>query len=78
MGKMKKDDKTVCSTDKFVFVEYNGECPACAYCIFADSPDVVCDRKKCRGYEREDGKDGYFRAANVTKLSYPYPKGGTQ
>lgn len=78
MGRMKKDDKTVCSTDKFVFVEYNGEWPACAYCIFADSPDVVCDTKKCRDYEREDGKNGYYRAANVTKLSHPEPKGGIQ
>lgn len=78
MGKKKNNDKTVDSTDKYVFVEYNGEWPACAYCIFADGSENVCDRKKCRGYEREDGKDGYFRAANVTKLSYPYPKGVTK
>lgn len=78
MSKKIKDDKIVGSTDKYMFVEYNGEWPACAYCIFADSPDVVCDTKKCRDYEREDGKNGYYRAANVTKLSHPEPKGGIQ
>ncbi len=78
MSKKSKDDKTVVSSDKYVFVEYDGPMPPCIRCVFADGPEDVCDSKACRDYEREDGKNGYYRAANVTKLSYPYPKGGTQ
>lgn len=64
--------------EKYVFCECNLVVTPCEKCVFGDAPVEVCEEHPCRDWEREDGKDGYFRAANVTKLSYPYPKGGTQ
>lgn len=64
--------------DKYVFVEYNGSVPSCSYCIFADASEDVCGSHQCRNFERADGKNGYYRAANVTNISYPCPKGGVQ
>lgn len=48
------------------FMPYNGDGCRCAKCIF--SIDGKCEELPCTSDERKDGKEGFFRAANVTAV----------